>query len=270
MSEFSTGFQYLVLIMARVMGLLFTAPVFSTESVGVRTRMVLSFFLAVVLYSAVSHYLPPLPSSPGGFALEVFGQAVIGIVIGFMVTVVLSAFQMAGEVFAVQMGLSFSEVLDPQAEVSLPVLGTLKSLIGLLLFLTVDFYVDGQYVPAYLHMLRALADSFVGVPSFVPDSYVLGGLTSYLDRGLGVMFITALKIGIPMMGILFISSVALGLMGRAAPQMNLMNMGIQFNIIIGILVLVVLSPVFIPLMLDSFHRGYEVIGEMLVTWPKNP
>ncbi len=270
MSEFSTGFQYLMLIMARVMGLLFTAPVLSTEGVGVRTRMVLAFFVAVVLYSGVMAHLPPLPENPGSFLLAVVGQAIVGIVIGFMITVILSAFQMAGEIFSVQMGISFSEVLDPQAEVSIPVLGTLKSLIGLLLFLTVDFTIDGQYVPAYLHMLRALGESFVRVPQLVPETYVLAGLTQHLDRSLGVMFITALKIGLPVMGILFITSVALGLLGRAAPQMNLMNMGIQLNIIIGILVLFVLGPVVVPLMLDSFHRTYAVMGEMFGTWPKTP
>lgn len=267
MNEFGTGFQFLMLIMARVMGLVFTAPVLSAESVNVQTRMGLSFLIAVILYSGVQPHLPALPSSPGAFILAAMGQAVIGVVIGFMMTVVFSAFQVAGQIFSVQMGISFSEVLDPQSEVSVPIMGTLKSTLGLLLFLSVDFQIDGQYVPAYLHILRALGESFIGVPTLVPDTTVLAGLVTYMDRSLGVMFITALKIGIPIMGILFISSVALGLLGRAAPQMNLMNMGIQLNIIIGILVLLVLSPVFVPLMLDSFYRTYAMMGEMLHTWP---
>ena len=82
------------------------------------------------------------------------------------------------------------------------------------------------------------------------------------------MFLTALRIGIPMMGILFISSVMLGIMGRAAPQLNLMNMGIQINIMVGLLVMITVLPVIVPLMRDSFASMYDVLGEMFDTWPK--
>ena len=67
---------------------------------------------------------------------------------------------------------------------------------------------------------------------------------------------------------MFISSLMLGLLGRAAPQMNLMNMGIQVNITVGLLVLITVLPVIVPLMRDSFASMYDVIGEMFDTWPK--
>ncbi len=269
MEEFSREFQYLLLILARIIGLFATAPVFSAQGVSFRTRIILALFIAIVLQPTVSGHMPPLPSGPGAFAFMLFGQATIGIVIGFMLLVIFTAFQLAGQIFSIQMGISFSEVLDPGADVSVPVLGTLKNTLGLLLFLTVDFRVDGLHVPAYMHMIRAMADSFIMAPTLIPDGQVLRGIFIYVDKSLGVMFITALKLGIPIMGILFISSVMLGLLGRAAPQMNLMNMGIQLNIIIGTFVLFTLLPVIVPIMQDAFHRSFITMGEMFRDWPKN-
>ena len=267
MGEFSVGFQYLMLILARVMGMLFIAPIYAAAGINFRMRMILAFFIAVILYPVSYSYLPTLPDGPGAFALEALGQGLIGVSIGFMITIIFTAFQLAGYIFSIQVGLSFSEVLDPQSQVSIPVFGTLKNMIGMLLFLTVDFQIDGYYVPSYLQLIRALAESFRMVPSFYYDPQFFGTIYQSLDSSLGFMFITALKIGIPVMGILFISSVTLGLMGRVAPQMNLMNMGIQLNIIVGIFVLFTLMPVLVPLMNDSFNRSYYKLGEMLDELP---
>lgn len=267
MQEFGTGFQYLLLILARVMGVFFTAPVFGAESIGYRLRMTLAFFISVILYPVVSKYFSPIPAGPIPFVLAIASQATVGILIGFMMGVIFSAFQAAGYIFSIQMGLSFSEVLDPQSQISSPVIGTLKGMVALILFLTVDFKIDGVYVPAYLHLIRTLAESFRLVPEFLPTAMVLSGIVSQLDKALGVMFLTALKIGIPIMGILFITSVALGLLGRAAPQMNLINMGIQINIFVGLTILIILSPVIIPIMLESFYQTYDMIGELLRDWP---
>lgn len=256
------------LVMARIMGLMFTAPVISSESVGYRGRIILTILVSVVIFPIVKNYLPDWPqSSIAAYGFELLAQGFIGALIGFMMQILFAAFQLAGEFFSIQMGLSFSEVLDPQSQVSIPLMGTVKNMIGILLFLAVDFEVDGIYVPAYLHMIRAITYSFIAVPTMIVNIQTTGGLFTYIDQSFGVMFLTALKIGLPLVGILFISSVALGILGRAAPQLNLMNMGIQINISVGLIVLFIIMPVIVPLMRDSFHIAFDNIGEMLKSWP---
>ena len=267
MEALSTGLLYYVLILARVAGLVFSTPILNSQALGYRAQMVVSLMLSFVLYPIVANHLNPPPAQMGPFILEVLSQVFMGTIMGFMIQLLFAAFQLAGEFFSLQMGISFSEVLDPQAQVSIPVMGTLKNLIGTLLFLAVPFEIDGVYVPALLHLIRALTYSFVAVPTIIIDGQTTGGLLQYMDQSFGVMFATALRIGIPMMGILFISSVMLGIMGRAAPQLNLMNMGIQVNITVGILVLLTVLPVIVPLMRDSFSSMYNVLGEMFDTWP---
>ncbi len=253
-----------------MVGMVFVAPVFSAESIPYRLRMMIAFLLTAVLYPVSVNYLPPLPSSPIPYVAEAIAQAALGIVVGFLIQMIFAAFQVAGELFSIQAGVSFAEVLDPGSQTSMPIIGTLKNVIGLLLFLTVPYAIDGTDAPAYLHMIRALAFSIQKVPTMVFDTQTLGGLLSTVDQTMGVLFVTALKIGIPAAGILFIATVALGLLGRAAPQLNLMNMGVHINIMTGLTLLFVLSPVYIPIMSGSFHTIYDLIGSMLREWPGAP
>ena len=269
MESWDINFQYFVLIFARVLGLLFSAPILSTESLGNRVRVTLALFLAIILFPVTVNYMPALPKGILSYSLVALGQVGIGIIIGFFITVIQSSFQIIGEVLSMQMGISFSTVLDPQSQLSLPLLGTLKNAIGILIFLGVPFQMDGLVLPAFLHMIRAIGFSFQFIPEIVPDIQTTGGLLNFIDEAFGIMFITALKIGIPMIGILFISSLTLGLLGRAAPQMNLINMGIQINIIVGLIVLLTLIPVITPLMIDTFSVLFERMAAMMQQWPRN-
>ncbi len=269
LADYTDGFWSWLLVFARTTGLLFTMPILSAEGVPYRLRGALAIFLSAVLYPVVRNYLPATSfDALPNYILEIASQASIGIIIGFLLQIVFAAFILAGEFFSIQMGVSFSEVLDPQSQVSIPILGTLKNMIAILLFLSVDFELDGYYVPAYLHVFRALSYSFQQAPTLVLDMQTMGGLLAYVDQAFGVMFLTALRIGLPLTGILFITSVALGVAGKAAPQLNLMNMGLQINIMVGLVLLFVLMPVIVPLIRDSFQHMYDVLGEMLNTWPR--
>ncbi len=268
MENIDQNLQYFGLIMARIMGLFFTAPVLSSQVLSYRIRMVFAFLTAVILYPVCANYLPELPSSSAAYLLFVLNQTAIGVLIGFFILLIFSSFQIIGEIFSLQMGISFSEVLDPQSQISLPLLGTLKNAIGMLIFLSLPFQIGDYYSSAIIHMIRSIALSFQAVPEIVLSKQVQGGILQHVDEVFGLMFITALKIGIPLIGILFITSLTLGILGKAAPQMNLISMGIQFNIAIGIMVLIFLIPVILPIMKDSFVLLYQKIDLMFQTWPQ--
>ncbi len=268
MDGFSDNAQQLGLIFARTFGLMSIAPVFATDSVGMRTRATMGLLLGVVLYPAAINFLPPLPDSVVGFLLALAAQLAMGLIIGFMILAIFSSFQILGEIFSLQMGISFSEVLDPQSQVSIPLLGVLKNAIGMLLFLYVPFQMDGLYAPAVLHMIRALGFSFRAVPDLTMDQNTMGGVLNFLDESFGVMLLTAVKIGVPLIGILFVTSLLLGLLGRAAPQMNLIAMGVQINIGVGLITLLILTPAILPMMADSFRGMYDHMAEMFQTWPR--
>lgn len=269
MEPFFNGFWLYILIFARFSGLIFFLPILSSENIPYRIKMSLVFFLSMIFFPLVSEYLPKITfENFYYYLLEIIVQFMVGAIIGFLVQIIFTAFVLTGELFGIQMGISFSEVLDPQSEVSLPLIGTLKNLISIIIFLLVDFEMDGFYVPAYLHIFRALQFSFVEVPTFYFDSQTISGILNYIDRSFGIMFLVALKIGLPLVGILFITSLSLGIIGKASPQLNLLNLGLQINIITGIVVLILLFPVVIPLIRDSFLQIYDFLGEMFYAWPR--
>ncbi len=269
MEPFFKGFWLYLLIFARISGLIFFLPILSSENVPFRIKMSLVFFLSMIFFPLVSEYLPKIAFEDFyHYVLEIIVQFMIGAIIGFLIQVIFTAFVLTGELFGIQMGISFSEVLDPQSEVSLPLIGTLKNLISIIIFLFVDFEMDGFYIPAYLHIFRALQYSFVQVPTFYFDYQTISGILSYIDQSFGIMFLVALKIGLPLVGILFITSLMLGIISKASPQLNLFNLGLQINIITGMIVLILLFPVIVPLIRDSFLQIYDFIGEMLYAWPK--
>jgi flagellar biosynthetic protein FliR len=269
MEPFFKGFWVYLLILSRLIGIVLLIPVFSSENIPFRIRMSIAIFLGFIFFPLIGEYLPKIAfENFYQFFLEILCQLLIGLIISFFILVIFTAFIMVGEFFSVQMGISFSEVLDPQSEISLPLIGTLKNLIAILLFLTVDFEVDGFYLPAYLHIFRAIYFSFISVPTIHFDFQTIGGIMNYIDQSFGLMFLIALKIGLPLIGILFITSIALGIAGKASPQLNLLNMGLQINIITGMIVLIILFPVLIPLIRDSFINIFDFVGEMFYAWPK--
>lgn len=269
METFLKGFWIYLLILARMIGVMMLMPVISSENIPYRVRISIAIFISFVFFPLVREFLPKIAMNNFYFLLiEIITQFFIGLLISFFIQLVFSAFLLTGEFFSIQMGISFSEVLDPQSQISIPIIGTLKNLIAIIIFLVVDFNIDGYYVPAYLHIMRALHYSFIAIPSIKYTFNTIGGILNYVDEAFGLMFLIALKIGLPLVGILFITSLALGVAGKASPQFNLLNMGLQINILTGFIVLILLFPVFIPIMKDSFVQILHLIGEMFYEWPK--
>ena len=267
MDFLSYKIEVIGLLFARIFGLFTLIPILSSDVIQFRSRVVLAILFGVILYTSCEKFITPIPTTPISYAFEIFTQVLIGVIISFMILTIFTTFQIIGEIYSTQMGISFSEILDPQAFVSLPLLGTLKNSIGVLIFLSLPFELDNIYTTALLHSLRALAYSFQTIPTLQLTENISGGVLNQILQTFSTMFILALKLGIPIIGILFISSLTLGLLSKAAPQLNLINMGIQVNISLGLIVLIFLTPVFIPIMLDSFIVLFDQISGLLNTFP---
>ena len=270
--------QIFGLIFARVFALASIVPVLSTQQIPMRVRAVFSIAFAIVLVPVTRQFFEPLPVDLLGFIFAVVGQAIFGGLVGFLIAIILTAFQIAGELFSMQMGTSFAEIMDPQANVSLPVLGLLKNAMALLIFVALPFQMAGEYMPALHHTLRTLVDSIRVIPyvdfawetigdSTQVQSLTFGGIVSTLDETMRTLFFTAIQLALPLMGILFISSLVLGLFGRTAPQFNLVNIGGQMNIGLGLLLMIILTPVFVPIILDSLVKNLQHIQRMFAAWP---
>jgi flagellar biosynthetic protein FliR len=260
--ELLTGqFQLFTLIFARFLALFSVAPGYSGDSLPFFSRFALSFITAGII--------TPVADMPAGFEEDlknsflmiVFEQAAIGLFIGIAMQFLFAAYQLAGEFFSVQMGFGISEVLDPLSQTSLPVIGTLKNLVALFVF-----FISG----AHTYLIQALAFSVERVPhlgfSFLTQGVVQNQLFKYFALLSGGMFISALKISLPVIGCLLLVSVTLGILSKAAPQMNMLVLGFSAKIVIGFMVLAILAPLLVQTMFAEMDRSLTTLDAMLKAW----
>lgn len=247
-----------LLILARIVGLLSVAPVFSFASITFAQRMTLGFLIAVILFPVSASFVPPIPGNMADYGLVVMAEVLIGILMGFLVSLVFSSFQMAGEFFNVQLGFGYAEILDPISQTSLPVISTLKNMLGMLLFLSLG---------AYRFLFESLVYSFekVQVLKLVPE--IQDGLYKAMEEAIGAMFLVAFKISLPILGVLFLVTVSEALMGKAAPQLNILQLSFPIKIAIGLVVMILIVPFLITQMDNAFQLSFEKMNLMLKGWP---
>jgi flagellar biosynthetic protein FliR len=205
----------------RVLALFSVAPVFSIRAIPVRTRIGLAFFIALCAQATLTGQ--PVVSVNSPQALGAVAQNVgVGIAIGFAVRLVFAAVEFAGELVGLQMGLNFASFFDPSSNSQVSAVSKLFGNMATLLFVVVN---------GHLTVLMAVVRSFDAFPA---DGQVLASLNTLQLHTLGaLLFESALWIALPMIGLLLFVNLALGVMSRVAPQMNLFAVGFPITLTVG-------------------------------------
>ena len=216
-------------------------PLISSSAVPQAAKIGFSLFIATVIFPGVVARGYAIPPDPIHYFLLVLGEVLIGIIIGFFLTVVYASFQVAGQFFSLQMGFGASQVFDPLAQVEIPLLGQFLNIVAMLVFVTMG--------GLQKFMLIGVRDSFTALKAV---DLVIGNekLFSVFIGSLGRLFEAALMISFPILGTLFIISISVGLLAKAAPQMNLLMIG--FPIAIGVAFLVLFT--IMPFLMETFGK----------------
>lgn len=215
----------------RILALLSTAPVFSASQVPIQVRVGLALLISI----AIAPALPAMPAvhflSGSGFILLI-QQLLIGLALGFAVTLIFSVVQFAGSVISLQMGLGFSSFFDPTTGVQIPTLSNFLNLLVLLLFMAMN----GQ-----LLVLATLMRSFTVLP--VTTSLVVNPAAwHFLVQEGAVIFSLGLAISTPVLGTLVLVNIALGILGKLAPQLNIFVIGFPVLLGLGLLGIYLFMP----------------------------
>jgi flagellar biosynthetic protein FliR len=214
----------------RTLAVFTAAPVFSSRAIPIRAKVALAFFVALAAQAS----LPGLPAI--GFndpqALGVVVQQVgVGLAIGFAVRVVFSAVELAGEVVGFQMGLNFAAFFDPTIGAQSSAVARFFGQMTSLLFLAMN---------GHLMVLFAITRSF---KSFPVEQNFLETLAHMKLQRLGAdLFASALWIALPMVGLLMFANLALGIVSRVAPQMNIFAVGFPITLAVGLIGIAVTLP----------------------------
>jgi flagellar biosynthetic protein FliR len=211
-----------------------TAPLLSSESVPQIAKIGLAFFASFLVFPWVMAAGYPIPEFGLEYVLLAVGEALIGIVIGFFLMLIYSAFQLAGQFYSLQMGFGASEVFDPLAQIEIPIMGQFLNLIGMLIFL-----IMGGFQKIFLTGVYRSFQAARAVDLVLHRNDILRMVLSSMAR----LFEQSLVISFPILGILFLVSVTTGLLGKAAPQMNLLTLGFPISIGTAFFILLLSLPV---------------------------
>lgn len=238
-------------VLVRVAALLMVVPIFGARGVPKRWRI-----LAALVFSLI--IAPTLPAAPQIDPLSIEGillvaqQIIIGVTMGFVLGMIVSSFVVAGESIALGMGLGFAQTVDPQNGVSVPIVSQFLTIVATLLFISLDG-------PALI--VKMLADSFIWLPigpiGFSPETFwrVVGFGQS--------MFINAILVALPVIISLLMVNLAMGVITRAAPQLNIFSIGFPATLLVGFFLMLVSSPTWVPNLEHFLQQTLQFISDLL-------
>jgi len=235
----------------RIGAMVMAAPVFGARYVPTRVRLV----VALAVTALVVPLLPPQPPvellSP--MTLFIIGQQIlIGMVMGFTLQLVFSAVVTGGQIVAMQMGLGFSLMVDPQNGAQAPVLSQFYMLMVLMVFLALN---------GHLVMIEVMVDSFQSMP-IGPQGVSADSFWQVVSWG-SLIFAGGLGMAIPAVASLLVVNFAFGIMTRSAPQLNIFAIGFPLTMLIGFALILLTLPSVVPHSTGMFNDTYQLIRQLL-------
>ena len=230
--------------LARILALLASAPPFNNAALSIRVRLILGVAIAIAI-SPVLDKLPSIEPASGTGLLILAQQIVIGFAMGFSMRLTFSAVDLAGTMISTQMGLGFATAYDPQSTSQTAVISEFVGFLALLMFMAINGH------------LMVLATLMQGFQAFPIGAFPAQGSWMQLANVGGVIFSSGLLLALPVIVALLITNVALGILGRVSPQLNLMAIGFPITIMLGFAALYVsLSHMSVPLQ-NMFEAGLQ-------------
>ncbi|HOP17967.1 MAG: flagellar biosynthetic protein FliR [Gammaproteobacteria bacterium] len=236
----------------RIGAMMMAAPIFSIRQIPVRFRMLLAVLITFVVQ-------PVLPASPVVyvFSSDAFLIAVqqlgIGAALGFMMQMVFNALIFGGQVMAYSMGLGFATMMDPANGVQVPVVAQFWLILAMLAFLMMN---------GHLVLISAIVDTFTVLP-VATDGISRAGLWELLSWA-SRMFAAGLLMAMPVIISLLLINVGMGVVSRAAPQLNIFAIGFPITLMMGFLLIWVTLPQvmtnFGNLVIEAFDHSATVLS----------
>jgi flagellar biosynthetic protein FliR len=234
-----------VLVLVRTSALVMTAPLLGQGQGYAGHRTALIFFLSVLLYWVVGH--PVAETDPVALGAMALREVLIGLFLGFILQLVLLSVRVAGEMVGQEMGLMVARQVDPTSGVSSSLVTNLYEN----LFITVLFALNGHH-----WMLRALESSFAQAP--IGRIGISTRMASTIEGMFNESIRAGIVFGVPVMVFLLMVSALMGIMARAVPTMNVLEVGFSVRVLVALIGIFLFAPLMEPAM-----RGLD---QQLVHW----
>jgi flagellar biosynthetic protein FliR len=245
-------FELFLVLFTRIAGLFFLFPLYGERAMPTQMKIGIALFLAYFAFPTTSHLDFRLPTTLTEMTLALAGEVLIGMMIGFTLHLLLGAIQLAGQFIGFQMGFAIVNVIDPTTGAEVSLIGKYQEIVAMMLFFTLGL--DHLFFAGIVESFRVVPPLGIRLTS--------GGLDVLLAQAVR-MWIVAVKIAAPVTVALFATNVAMGLMARTVPQMNIFMIGFPVTIGVGLLVLGLSVPLFVHLMNGLLGDMRPVMDRML-------
>ena len=237
MTEIIPEISVLLLIIVRVSAFFVSVPFFSYSRIPPQLRIALSVIFAWMIYYTVD--VEPIPID-GNYILLVLKEAIIGVTIGLVAYMFMTAVQIAGGFIDFEMGFAMANVIDPQTGAQTPLMGQFFNFLILFVLLAINGHhliLDGIY---YSYQFVPIDQVF---PNFANDNII-----EFLLKTFSTVFAIAFQMAAPVVATLFLVTMALGITAKTVPQLNIFVIGFPIKIAVGFLILIISMGVMIEVM----------------------
>lgn len=231
-------------VLTRVGAMMMTAPAFGDFTLSPRIRLAVAIAVAIALAPAAAPSFPPMgpQTSLPLIAAIIFGEIAAGLFLGLVARFIAAALNVAGQVIALQMGLSMAQIFDPSQEIQGAIIGGFLAVLGT----TMIFATDMHHL-----LLTALSDSYaVFVPGALPS---LGDMTQTLIETLSFAFSLGVRLAAPFIVFGLVFYAGAGVLNRLMPQAQVFFMLMPANLILGLTLLMFTT----GLMMTAFLSAFE-------------
>lgn len=222
--------EFYLLILIRISSFVLAAPIFSYQTIPMKVKLALSIVLSIVAIQVVPVVTLDYTGIIGYSAL-VIQESLVGVVLGFMCNACVYIVAFAGQLMDIEIGLSMANMFDPLTRIQVSVTGNIYTYLLMLVMVVTNMH---HYV------LRAILDTFryfnIGREVFSGD--VVETAVDFMAN----YFMIGFRIVLPVFACMLVINVVLGVLTRAAPQMNMFVVGLQMKVLVGILILLIILP----------------------------
>lgn len=225
--------EVFLLILARMLGLFFQAPVFNYRIFPMTARVVFALLISYTLWFIIP--IPKtLPNNLIFFGISLISEFAIGALMGFVVRLLIAVVEVAGTLMDTQMGLSVGAAMDPQVGTTSTVISKTLRYVAIIIFLSID----GHHM-----LLSAVHHSFKALPVSQPV-YFQNAAPQIVKLG-SDLFGIGLQLAAPIILTIFLMDFTFGMISRVAPQVNVFMLGFQIKPLVGVFMIFASLTVFI-------------------------
>jgi flagellar biosynthetic protein FliR len=228
--EFDYNFTLLLMIFMRMSGCILFNPILGRKNLPTIFQIGLTLMLTLFTYPLVPTQALEIPNF-FIFFIVALKELMVGFIIGFVIMMFMSLIQISGEMMDMQLGISMSRVYDPSSNISMPLSASYVNVMFILIFFCANGHLTLIQIFTKLCQVVPYGEQF---PHFTVFQDIVGMFS--------LVLIYAVKISLPVLAAEFITEIAVGLVMRAVPQIDVFTVSIQLKVIIGFAVILILVP----------------------------